>query len=50
MAFSPDLERYGLLEFDSIDAIIDAGYRYAQERIRELKMDDLKTDQPTAGS
>jgi NTE family protein/lysophospholipid hydrolase len=36
--FSPNLDRYGLLEFDSIDDIIDAGYRYAQERIIELNM------------
>jgi len=27
-----------LLEFDSIDDIVDAGYRYAKERIIELNM------------
>jgi predicted acylesterase/phospholipase RssA/CRP-like cAMP-binding protein len=36
--FSPNLDRYGLLEFDSIDDIVDAGYRYARERIIELNM------------
>jgi predicted acylesterase/phospholipase RssA/CRP-like cAMP-binding protein len=36
--FCPTLDRFGLLEFDSIDDIIDAGYRYAQDRIIELKM------------
>ena len=37
----PTLDRFGLLEFDSIDDIIDAGYRYAKERIIELKMKGL---------
>jgi predicted acylesterase/phospholipase RssA len=36
--FSPNLDRFGLLEFDAIDAIIDAGYCYAQEKIKELQM------------
>jgi predicted acylesterase/phospholipase RssA len=39
--FNPKLDRYGLLEFDSIDDIIDAGYRYARERIIELDMKGL---------
>jgi predicted acylesterase/phospholipase RssA len=39
--FCPNLDRFGLLEFDSIDDIIDAGYRYAQERIIELNMKGL---------
>jgi predicted acylesterase/phospholipase RssA len=41
--FSPNLDRYGLLEFDSIDDIIDAGYRYARERIIELDMRGLQS-------
>lgn len=36
--FSPNLDRFGLLEFDAIDEIIETGYRYAQERIGELRM------------
>jgi hypothetical protein len=30
--------RFGLLEFDAIDAIIETGYRDAQERIGELRI------------
>jgi NTE family protein/lysophospholipid hydrolase len=37
--FSPPIDRFGMLEFDSMDEIIDVGYRYAKERIIEL---DLK--------
>lgn len=36
--FSPDLDRFGLLEFDAIDAIVETGYSYAKERINELQM------------
>jgi len=36
--FSPNLDRFGLLEFDAIDAIIDAGYCYAQDKINELQL------------
>ncbi len=44
--FSPNLDRFGMLEFDAIDAIIDAGYRYAQERIIELQMKGCQHENP----
>jgi len=40
-SFRPPVDHFGLLEFDSIDAIVDAGYRYAMERIDELQMRNL---------
>jgi len=35
--FCPPVSRFGLLEFDAIDEIVDVGYQYAKERISELK-------------
>ena len=40
-SFRPPVDHFGLLEFDAIDEIVDVGYRYAKERIIELKMQDL---------
>jgi predicted acylesterase/phospholipase RssA len=39
--FHPPVGRFGLLEFEAIDEIIDTGYRYAKERISELRKDGL---------
>jgi predicted acylesterase/phospholipase RssA len=32
----PPVERFGMLEFESIDAIVETGYRYAREKINEF--------------
>jgi len=40
-SFRPPVDRFGMLEFDSIDEIIEVGYRYAKERIEELQMKGL---------
>jgi len=34
---NPPVQGFGMLEFDAIDAIVEAGYRYARERIEEWK-------------
>jgi NTE family protein/lysophospholipid hydrolase len=39
--FHPPVRRFGLLEFEAIDEIIDTGYRYAKEKIRELQNNGL---------
>ncbi len=35
--FCPPVGGFGLLEFEAIDKIVEAGYLYAKERIKELK-------------
>jgi NTE family protein/lysophospholipid hydrolase len=40
-SFRPPVDGFGMLEFASIDKIIDVGYRYAKERIKELQMKGL---------
>jgi NTE family protein/lysophospholipid hydrolase len=39
--FSPPIDGFGMLEFDSIDEIINVGYHYAKKRIIELDMKGL---------
>ena len=39
--FHPPVSHFGLLEFEAIDEIIDAGYRYAKGKISELRKDGL---------
>jgi predicted acylesterase/phospholipase RssA len=38
--FRPPVGRFGLLEFDAIDEIVEVGYRYAKDRIKELKIQE----------
>ena len=33
----PPVQRFGMLEFEAIDAIVQAGYRYAKEKVKELQ-------------
>jgi predicted acylesterase/phospholipase RssA len=35
--FNPPVNEFGLLAFDQLDKIADAGYLYAGEKIRKLK-------------
>jgi len=39
--FHPFVSHFGLLEFEAIDEIADAGSRYAKEKISELRKDGL---------
>jgi predicted acylesterase/phospholipase RssA len=40
-SFRPPIDSFGMLEFDSMDKIVEAGYQYAKERINELQMQGL---------
>jgi predicted acylesterase/phospholipase RssA len=44
LCLRPPIDRYGVLEFESIDQIVDTGYRYARE-----KLDSIRGDQKLAG-
>ncbi|MBL7134150.1 MAG: cyclic nucleotide-binding domain-containing protein [Phycisphaerae bacterium] len=40
ICFHPPVSKYGLLEFDAIDEIVEVGYRYAKRKIQELQADE----------
>ncbi len=37
LCLRPPIDKYGVLEFESIDQIVEAGYRYAQQKLEELR-------------
>jgi predicted acylesterase/phospholipase RssA/CRP-like cAMP-binding protein len=37
LCLRPPIDEYGVLEFESIDQIVEVGYRYAQEKLAELR-------------
>jgi len=37
LCLRPPIDKYGVLEFESIDQIVEVGYRYAQKTLEELK-------------
>ena len=37
LCLRPPIDKYGVLEFESIDQIVEAGYRYAQKKLEELR-------------
>jgi predicted acylesterase/phospholipase RssA/CRP-like cAMP-binding protein len=37
LCLRPPIDKYGVLEFEAIDQIVEAGYRYAQKQLDELK-------------
>ena len=38
LCLRPPIDKYGVLEFESIDQIVEAGYRYAQTKLEEMKI------------
>jgi predicted acylesterase/phospholipase RssA/CRP-like cAMP-binding protein len=38
LCLRPPIDKYGVLEFESIDQIVEAGYRYAQAKLEELRV------------
>ena len=40
----PPIDRYGLLEFESLDELVDVGYRYGMERLEALHADPAFSD------
>jgi NTE family protein/lysophospholipid hydrolase len=46
--FVPPVEHFGLMEFTALDKIVDAGYRYALERIAEWQRTGLAAALTTA--
>ena len=39
LCLRPPIDQYGVLEFESIDRIVEAGYRYAAEKLQTLSED-----------
>src|SRR5262249_36975726 len=39
LCLRPPIDEFGVLEFESIDRIVETGYRYAREKLEELKND-----------
>ncbi len=37
ICFGPPVSKYGLLEFDAIDELVEVGYRHAKRKIQELQ-------------
>jgi predicted acylesterase/phospholipase RssA len=37
LCLRPPIDKYGVLEFRAIDQIVEVGYRYAQEKLEELR-------------
>jgi predicted acylesterase/phospholipase RssA len=39
LCLRPPIDEFGVLEFESIDRIVEVGYRYASERLEQIKSD-----------
>jgi len=39
LCLRPPIDEFGVLEFESIDRIVEAGYRYAREKLEQLRSD-----------
>jgi NTE family protein/lysophospholipid hydrolase len=37
LCLRPPIDKYGVLEFESIDEIVETGYRYAEKKLEELR-------------
>jgi predicted acylesterase/phospholipase RssA/CRP-like cAMP-binding protein len=37
LCLRPPIDEFGVLEFESIDRIVEAGYRYAQEKLEQIR-------------
>jgi NTE family protein/lysophospholipid hydrolase len=39
LCLRPPIDKFGVLEFESIDRIVEAGYRYAREKLEQIRSD-----------
>jgi NTE family protein len=40
LCLRPPIDEFGVLEFESIDQIVEAGYRYAREKLEQIRNDE----------
>jgi predicted acylesterase/phospholipase RssA len=44
LCLRPPIDRYGVLEFERLDEIVDVGYRYALETLASMRADKAWAD------